>query len=57
MNMSLAPITRKGVMNAVNIIPTERLFMAQITLSRYFGICREVGRFRFVKSSASRVLN
>jgi len=57
MNISLAPITRKRMMNAVNIIPTERLFMAQITLSRYFGICREVGRFRFVKSSASRVSN
>jgi hypothetical protein len=40
MNISLASITRKGMMNAVNIIPTERLFMAQIKLSRYFGTCR-----------------
>ena len=40
MNISMAPITNKGVMNAVEHHATERLFMAQITLSRYFGTCR-----------------
>ena len=46
MNISLAPITSKGMMNAMEHHSNNRLYMAQIPLSHYFGTCRQVGRFR-----------
>ena len=40
MNISLAPITSKGMMNAMEHHSNYRLYMAQIPLSHYFGTCR-----------------
>jgi hypothetical protein len=52
MNISLAPITSKGMMNAMEHHSNNRLYMAQIPLSHYLPISRQIS---FVKFSERRV--